>query len=65
MKPPVVREDADTVLPGCNPPAGTVTVRGCWFESWAVKLVIGLVPVFLMVIEKAMFPSLSLTRFAD
>ena len=58
-------EEADVDLPDPNPPAGTARGRGCSVENWTVKLVSGLVPVFLMVIEKATFPSVSFTRFTD
>ena len=56
-------EEADVDLPDPNPPAGTARARGCSVENWTVKLVSGLEPVFLMVIVKATFPSVSFTRF--
>ncbi len=65
MNVPVGKEEADTVLPGSSPSGGTATVRGCSVESWTVRLVSGLVPVFLIVIANAAFPFVSLTRFAD
>jgi hypothetical protein len=61
----VGEEEADVDLPDPNPPAGTDRGRGCSVGSWTVKLVSGLVPVFLMVIVKATFPPVSFTRFTD
>ena len=55
----------DMDFPGSNPLVGIDISRVCSVESWTVRLLIELVPVFLMVIEKAALPFVSLIRFAD